>query len=437
MAASPAKATVRAYDVGFGDCFLLTFHYASGDKHLLIDFGSTRKPKGKAGTGSYMERIAKQIALDCKGKLTAVIATHRHKDHISGFAMNGTKGPGAIIRGLKPELVLQPWTEDPKAAKDALKPTKGIKGAHLQARLHLRSLLDMNRYASGVQAFAKHLRGSHLAAVREQLEFLGDDNGLANRSAVVNLMTMGQGKPKAKYLFTGAPSGLERYLPGVKVHVLGPPTLEQDPRVSSQTDEQKDEFWHLRAGFWASRAASVGKAQRDVPLFPEVLRDRVPWQARWFVYQTQIEAADSMLSIVRRLDDAMNNTSLILLFEFKDQCLLFPGDAQWENWRYALVNQKSKYEKLLKRVNLYKVGHHGSLNATPKSLWNGFKNKGGKTKPHRLAAIMSTMNDVHGSEGGESEVPRGKLVTALKANATLMDTREVPADQLSVARTVP
>src|SRR3984885_8383923 len=56
--------------------------------------------------------------------------------------------------------------------------------------------------------------------------------------------------------------------------------------------------------------------------------------------------------------------------------LLFPGDAQIENWQFAL--QQNKYRSLLSSVNLYKVGHHGSRNATPKSLWKLFKNKSEK-----------------------------------------------------------
>ena len=46
MAVAPKKLTIRAYGVGFGDCFLLTFHYAgkTGDRHVLIDFGTTQKP---------------------------------------------------------------------------------------------------------------------------------------------------------------------------------------------------------------------------------------------------------------------------------------------------------------------------------------------------------------------------------------------------------
>ena len=118
---APTSVDIRAYNVGFGDCLLVSFKYASGDRHILIDFGSTSLPD-KRPAGNHMERIAKRIATDSGNKLTAVVATHRHKDHISGFAMTGGKGTGAIIRDLRPEVVLQPWTEDPALARDATAP---------------------------------------------------------------------------------------------------------------------------------------------------------------------------------------------------------------------------------------------------------------------------------------------------------------------------
>jgi hypothetical protein len=67
-----------------------------------------------------------------------------------------------------------------------------------------------------------------------------------------------------------------------------------------------------------------------------------------------------------------NNTSLALAFEWgppgRGCVLLFPADAQvgnWLSWRdQTYGDDKVKIESLLDRVLLYKVGHHGSHNAT-------------------------------------------------------------------------
>src|SRR2546422_3724993 len=70
--------------------------------------------------------IAQDIKKRSKGKLHAVVATHRHRDHISGFATaKGGKGTGDVIRSLKPDLVVQPWTEDPKLDTKATGPGSG------------------------------------------------------------------------------------------------------------------------------------------------------------------------------------------------------------------------------------------------------------------------------------------------------------------------
>ena len=68
-----------------------------------------------------------------------------------------------------------------------------------------------------MQGIARQLRDAvNLPrAVKSEVSFLGETN-LANSSAVRNLMTMARNS----YVFCGARSGLERVLPGVKVHVL-------------------------------------------------------------------------------------------------------------------------------------------------------------------------------------------------------------------------
>jgi hypothetical protein len=139
--------------------------------------------------------------------------------------------------------------------------------------------------------------------------------------------------------------------------------------------------------------------------------------------------ADNMLSIVRILDKQMNNTSVILLFEIGRKLLLFPGDAQIENWRYAL--DQPKFQKLLRKVSLYKVGHHGSRNATPRTLWKLFDAKGAANKEGRLKTLLSTLADVHGDADNKSEVPRDTLVAALKNNSDFQTTQSYAASEIS------
>ena len=110
-----------------------------------------------------------------------------------------------------------------------------------------------------------------------------------------------------------------------------------------------------------------------------------------------------MLELVRDLDSVMNDTSVILLLEIGDRKLLFPGDAQIENWSFALEN--ADWKKKLADVNLYKVGHHGSLNATPKSLWALFNRKGDVNTNNRLETLCSTKGGKHGSAKAGTEVP--------------------------------
>src|SRR6185369_3533526 len=113
----PQSVDIRTYQVGFGDCFLLSFVYGDNDKrHVLIDFGTTGLPGRSAAAklSVHMPKVARHIADECGAAgLTAVVATHRQADAINGFGTDGGTGAsGAIIKALTPRLVLQPWTED-------------------------------------------------------------------------------------------------------------------------------------------------------------------------------------------------------------------------------------------------------------------------------------------------------------------------------------
>ena len=145
-----------------------------------------------------------------------------------------------------------------------------------------------------------------------------------------------------------------------------------------------------------------------------------PGPVRWLTDQLSRQQVNSLLRIVRILDDVLNNTSVILLFEVpgaRPLKLLFPGDAQIENWEYALkvVKERKANLDLLREVDLYKVGHHGSRNATPRTLFNLWDVP--TNNSHAMFGVMSTKANVHG-DSVATAVPRKTLVAALDTRMT-------------------
>ncbi|MBN8499820.1 MAG: hypothetical protein J0M19_01555 [Sphingomonadales bacterium] len=418
MTAIPTSATLFAYQVGFGDCFLLRLSYDDGTRrHVLIDFGTTGLPKN--APRDQMQRIARDIEAKCRepggNGLNVIVATHRHQDHISGFSTraDGT-GTGDIIAGLNPGVVIQPWTEAPDAPVDWEGPEGSKPGPAF--RRHVRTFKAIEATAREALRFVDNAEKAKAISpdLAGRLRFIGEDN-LSNLSAVRNLQRMGR---RREYVFHGCALDLSDELPGVQVDVLGPPTLRQTETIRRQVSRQKDEFWHLaarRMSYAADMAASK-------PLFPDApafSAKRMPIEYRWLQHRIDETNAELVLSLVRALDDEMNNTSVVLVMRLGGRTLLFPGDAQWENWAYAL---QSPLAALLDDVDLYKVGHHGSLNATPKSMWNRFRKKGPKSKADRLTSVLSTRKGKHGHDEDNTEVPRRTLVNELKAQSTLHDT---------------
>lgn len=425
----PRKLSVRSYGVGFGDCFLLSFDYGSGDeRHVLIDFGSTSLPKNVPDT--RMLDVAQDIARRSGNKLAGVVATHRHKDHVSGFARRRDgQGSGDVIRSLSPDFVLQPWTEDPALAPTATGPAPlGLK----------RDLAERVATLSAIETVAANMlkeagRARYLTpAAKAEIQFLGDDN-ISNADAVMNLRSMGK-----RSIFAHADQAINvaAELPDVEIHVLGPPTVDQSQAVLKQRSNDPDEYWHFDR-FWRLQAATSQRNARKgatvAPLFPGHVRASrqadMPIDARWMVYHARRIRSEQMLQVVRMLDKVLNNTSLILLIKVGGKSLLFPGDAQIENWSYALA--QPHIQAMLREVDLYKVGHHGSLNATPKSLWSLFgKRSTSSTDKGRLTSMMSTMPGKHGSATRKTEVPRGTLVDELNASSNLFSTEHLAPTKL-------
>jgi hypothetical protein len=71
-----------------------------------------------------------------------------------------------------------------------------------------------------------------------------------------------------------------------------------------------------------------------------------------------------------------NNLSVVLLLEWKKRRLLFVGDAEWDgefkegkhNGSWNVMWEMHSKTHLSEPVDFLKVGHHGSINATPPPL---------------------------------------------------------------------
>lgn len=417
-ASTPNAATIFLYNVGFGDCILLRFDYAQErSRSVLIDFGSTQR--ALRGAPPSMEDVAGKIKEHSGGKLDMLVATHRHSDHISGFA----GASGAIIGELEPEVVVQPWTEQPELAVDATDSAAAPGGSGaLRFSARLESL-----HAAATQVLQQLPRLQATPGVTDslvrQLQFIGETN-LKNAEAVRNLQAMGA---RHAYASFGSDLGVADLLPGVAVEVLGPPTLAQSPEIRSMASVDSDEFWHL-----AASGGEMPGRRRARPLFPAVRTGRtVPQEARWLIPRIDKMQAEQLLSLVRVLDGVMNNTSLILLFTIGETLLLFPGDAQLENWRYALERAPNAAEtrSRLSQTRVYKVGHHGSLNATPRTmLWQGFARAGLTDPAQQLITLLSTRAGKHGDVSHGTEVPRRRLLDELQTRSQLVDTQDCTAE---------
>jgi hypothetical protein len=427
MAVAPHALTLRCYGVGFGDCFLLTFHYAgaTGDRHMLIDCGSTQSPPN--ARWNYMGAIVKDIRAVVGEQLHVLVATHRHAGHINGFATKpGGRGTGDRIAALNPRLVIQPWTEDPHAPAAAPGPPDASNDAHRLALRHMHAVTTASLRE------LRALRPTLPKALAAEVSFLGAE-GLSDVAAMANLAKMSTRKSsEAAYVHAGArvPS-LRTLIPGVGIDVLGPPTIDQQADLAKRRLKSGD-AWPLAyaefARFWKLRAdtAALIPVANSAPLFPDAetqTLDAIPIEDRWFVRRLRAIRGRQLLGLARAVDDALNNTSVVLLIRAGSKKLLFPGDAQWENWQYALA----RWADDLRDVDVYKVGHHGSLDATPRALWNIFSKKSTrKSDAARLTTVMSTRTDSkHGQRDSGTEVPRDKLVRALRKFSTLRSTQEL------------
>jgi len=71
-----SEISIRMYNVGFGDCFLLRIPTEQGERRMLVDCGFHSQGKGDYSDSDLVNQIKEDLNGD---GLHVVVATHRHQ----------------------------------------------------------------------------------------------------------------------------------------------------------------------------------------------------------------------------------------------------------------------------------------------------------------------------------------------------------------------
>ena len=355
--------TIRMYEVGFGDCFLVGFHDPAPSRWILIDCGSITEGKAQ------VRAVVDDILATCRNpqgqpELALVIATHRHKDHVWGF--DDPRWADVAVGE-----VWMPWTEDPADPR-------ATELRERQAKLAL--ALAVTRSDENPLELAPAGEPAEKSSARALRAMAL--NALTNEAAMKTLHEGFSGSPQRKFLPDPDQVCQARTvagLAGVTFHVLGPPRGDKALALMDPPEGAGYLRWPTRI---PPRQADSPFAERyrltDKAYLPAVLGATFTQDDKKAV-EKALEEPGGFLGLA--LDKAINNTSLVIMIQAEDQRMLFTGDAQWGSWQAILAEPSCR--ELLERMTLLKVGHHGSHNATPRELIE-------KVAPRPITALIST-----------------------------------------------
>lgn len=401
------RVRIRMYRHGLGDCFLLTFPKADGTQaHVLIDCGIVL---GTSDPGVVMNQVAENIKTTTGRKVDVLVITHEHWDHLSGFDENQAR---KVFKAIEFGALWLAWTEE--------------EGNALAGQL--RQEREQKKKAARKAKEAAEKRGLKKSAARmaEVLGFFGaraagDTGAEEDSGGTAGALSFLKDRCRPTILQTGGKPALVPGVDGVRVYVLGPP---QNRDALKKTNPSKGEGYglggdtiSLAEAFLAAFEPHDERAQPFASSLRQPMKN-VARQLAAYAHKANHWRTidDAWLAIGERLalqlDSATNNTSLVLAFEFEESkdVLLFVGDAQAGNWRSWdshkwMVKDKGGERRsvtaadLLQRTVFYKVGHHGSHNAT-------LQEKGlDRMTSNRLAAVIPVDTKVAHDVKGWKHMP--------------------------------
>ena len=341
-------------------------------RNILIDVGNSLSKAG--GVDDVFKPVVEDIVKELRGRpLDLYVMTHEHLDHVQGLLHAERKV--YTSESLKDRLNVDTAWFTASAAKDYYE-------RHPDAKRKKQALTE------AYERIEAHLRGT--PAARPFQTLLDINNPRSTQDCVDYLRALAP-EDRTHYVYRGFDTAGKHTFREARFEIWAP---EEDTShyYASLTPMA------LEAG---ARASGIGQRSMLVPpsgVDAGAFYDLVEARSHGF--------SDNLLAI----DKAANNTSVVLMLEWRGWRLLFTAEVEVESWRTM------DEQGVLKPVHYLKVSHHGSHNGTPAP---GLLDKvlplpGGGNKKGK--AIISTW------EGQYGGIPHEPTNDKLRARARLRST---------------
>lgn len=375
----PTGIRIRAYNVLFGDCVLLSVPEEGKTKHILFDFGNVT---GKGGANKVFEPVARDLKKVTGGTLDLLVMTHEHLDHMEGFLAQRAIFDAMTVRRVWMSIPSQPgYYQKHKKSKQAFTLTQ-----------RLLSFWQKSFAERGLSA-------------NPQLNALLLNN-LSNVERIDYVRKLA-GAKRTHYLYRGLSTKGKHDFKDTRFRILAP--------------EEEMSIYYGKALALAGAGGGVD-IRRTLERAPERRVAPAHISATDFErLRKGLETGD--LAAVHEIDKAKNNTSLVVLVESQGKKLLFTGDAEVESWH------KMHSLGLLGPVDFLKVSHHGSWNGTPAVNGKNVLEILLPLKPKQTGiALVSTKSNVYGTV---NKVPDKDTLTLLQKHCReVYSTEKLAAGKL-------